>query len=186
MMNQEIVNPAGITRIIYKEIVEGDRRKFEAQSNDAPTGGGARDLRFSPYATFQPIFERLLPNRDINGISSGQLYWRDGEQEKSSQAFFHPPTNARPNEGRLGNVDKCLPTNSLPPSTSGIAILLLIQRDDNRVWAQFTTDQSLESGAWHQSVSSTILDCLHARRWSNVSMVGFVDFDTREDYCNGE
>jgi hypothetical protein len=38
--------PTAAARILYKEIVEGDLRKFRAESNDAATGGGARDLRF--------------------------------------------------------------------------------------------------------------------------------------------
>jgi len=186
MINQAIAKPAGITRIVYKEIVEGDRRKFEAQSNDAQTGGGARDLRFSPYEKFRPVFKRLLPNKDSKGIYSGQFHWMENGQERTSQAFFHPPTSVRPNEGRIANVDKCLPKNSLPPSSSGITILLLVQHDDGTVWVDFTTDQSLGSGGWHPSVSNAILGCLHARRGSNVSMCAFVDFESKEVFCNGE
>ena len=38
--------------VVYKKIVDGDLRKFSATSNDTQTGGGARDLRFSPAAEF--------------------------------------------------------------------------------------------------------------------------------------
>ena len=39
---------SNVKLIIYKKIVDGDLRKFSATSNDQPSGGGARDLRFSP------------------------------------------------------------------------------------------------------------------------------------------
>ena len=37
-----------VVRVLFRTIDEGDLRKMDAVSNDAPTGGGARDLRFSP------------------------------------------------------------------------------------------------------------------------------------------
>jgi hypothetical protein len=55
------VKPTGIKRIVYYEIVEGDFRKFQAVSNDAPTGGGARDLRFRQYEKFLEVLKRLFP-----------------------------------------------------------------------------------------------------------------------------
>ena len=43
---------SNVKLVIYKKIVDGDLRKFSATSNDQPSGGGARDLRFSPAKDF--------------------------------------------------------------------------------------------------------------------------------------
>ena len=48
--------------VIYKKIVDGDLRKFAATSNDQPTGGGARDLRFSPAKEFMGAFKNYFLN----------------------------------------------------------------------------------------------------------------------------
>ena len=176
---------ADVKRIVFKEIVEGDRKKFEAASNlDSSAGGGARDLRFRPFDKFGPVFERLFPDKDEKGVCKGEFHRLDDGVERATEAFFHPPTNARPNEGRLANVDKYLPLNDLPSEGDGTTILLIIQRDDGSFWPTFTTDNSLESGAWNEQVMEMILGCLRANRNANVSMVGFVDFETKETYCN--
>ena len=51
--------------VVFKQLVEGDLRKFKAESNDADTGGGARDLRFRPYDRFDGAFERLFPVEEL-------------------------------------------------------------------------------------------------------------------------
>jgi len=177
--------PAGIARIVYKEIVGGDRRKFEATSNDSQTGGGARDLRFSPYEKFSRVFEKMFPSMDDKGISAGSFHWLVNGKETVGRAYFHPPTNARPNEGRIANVDKYLPTNSLPSEKDGTTILIILQRDDGTVWPHFTTDRSLDADAWHDKVRDTILACLRAQRRAGTSTCGFIDFVTKEVFCNG-
>jgi len=74
---------AGVKRIVYKEIVEGDFRKFKAESNDADTGGGARDLRFRPHDEFAKVFRELFPRsqqktrkRDGKNRSGRSGLWR--------------------------------------------------------------------------------------------------------------
>lgn len=176
----------GIIRIVYKEIVRGDRRKFEAKSNDTPSGGGARDLRYSPYEKFVKVFERMLPTKDAKNICIGRFTWMEEGVKKSSDAFFHPPTDSRSNEGRIASVDKYLPRNTLPPEDAGIAILLIYQINDGTVWIHFTTDRSLAVDEWHQHVSQTILNCINAHRRSNVSCTGYIDYEFNEVFCNGE
>jgi hypothetical protein len=170
---------------VFKAIVAGDRRKFVAQSNDAPTGGGARDLRFSPYDKFALVFERMLPQKDEHGVCRGQFHWEENGQEKVGDAYFHPPTNARPNEGRLANVDKYLPKHSLPPEGQDDVILLILQENDGSVWPYFTTVESLKSDNWQVNLRDKILGCCEAKRPRHVTMSGFVDFETGEEFCNG-
>jgi len=179
--------PAGIIRIVFKEILAGDRRKFEAASNyDPSAGGGARDLRFSPYDKFGPVFERMFSHKDARGVCCGKFYWVENDREHSGDSFFHPPTTARPYEGRIANVDKCLPTGSLPSEDNGTAILLLVEDCNNKVWPHFTTDHSLDTEDWNDIVKRIILNCLHGKRREGTSMVGFADFEHNEYFCNGK
>lgn len=185
MHEPELPKPRGIARIVYKEILDGDRRKFEARSHNSKTGGGARDLRFSPYKKFLSVFEKMLPEKNAKGICVGHFYWIENGEEKSSDAYFYPPNAARQTEGRVANVDKRLPKHMLPPKEDGTAILLLIQEDDQRVWPEFVTEQSLRSEDWHPSVKELILGCLSARRPDKNAMCGYIDYVTGETYCNG-
>lgn len=177
--------PTGITRIVYKEIVAGDLRKFKAQSHDTPSGGGARDLRFSPYSEFCKVFGRMLPTRQPNGVFAGRFMWVENGEQKTGAAFFHPPTSARPNEGRIANVDKYLPRGSLPEEGGDIIVLMIIQRDDDSIWPCFTTVLSLESGEWHVAVSEPLLNCLRAKRRSGTACCGYIDYIENERFCNG-
>lgn len=185
MTDVVLPKPTGITRIVYKEIVAGDLRKFKAQSHDTPSGGGARDLRFRPYSEFRKVFERMLPTIQPNGVFAGQFMWVENGIQKTGAAFFHPPTSARPNEGRIANVNKYLPQGSLPAENDSTIILMIVQRDDGSIWPCFTTTRSLESGGWHAAVSEPILNCLRARRRSGTSCSGYIDYVENERFCNG-
>ena len=52
----------GIARIVFREILDGDRRKFVAKSNDTDTGGGARDIRFRSWTKLKTVFRRMFPH----------------------------------------------------------------------------------------------------------------------------
>lgn len=185
MSEADIIKPAGIARIVYKQILYGDLKKFQAQSNNSPTGGGARDLRFSPFTKFGPVFKKLFFLNNNNGVYSGEFYSIEEGKKIIRPVYFHSPTSARPHEGRIANVDKCLPLHNIPPYEEAV-ILLIIQRDDRSVWPHFTTNRSLGSDDWNPMVANVILSCFVANRRYGVSMVGFVDFETNEVYCNGE
>jgi hypothetical protein len=187
--------PAGVKRVVFKQIVVGDFRKFEAQSNDADTGGGARDLRFRPYDEFAEIFRQIFPEvrqekRRRNGVRTsvevfvGRITWSNGESTQSREASFEPPTDARPNEGRIPVVHTYPPLNRLPPTNEGRMVLLLVQRDDDTVWAEFATEDSLRSGNWHQQVGGPIIAALDARRPSNQVARGYIDFVTGRVYAD--
>lgn len=195
MSNQIGAKPAGVKRVVFKQIVEGDFRKFEAQSNDADSGGGARDLRFRPYDEFEKIFRQIFPGvrtekRKRDGGKSdveilvGRLHWSDGGKDASKEATFEPPTDARPNEGRIPVVHTYPPFNVLPPTNEGRMVLLLIQRDDDSVWPAFATEDSLRSGAWQDSVARPILRSLDGKRSANQVARGYIDFASGKEYSD--
>jgi hypothetical protein len=182
------MSSSGIKRLIFKKIVAGDRRKFEAESNDTPSGGGARDLRFSPYDKFRPIFHRMLP-KEQSSRYSGEVSWiscSETGEIKTRENTFYPPTASRPNEGRLIQINNNLPTDLIPNIEEGDAILVFIQNESDEVWVFYTTEKSLSEDDWDESVSGFLLEAIRAERSMNSTAMGFVDFELKERFYNGK
>lgn len=190
-----------VLRILYKEIVPGDLRKFLAESNDTKSGGGARDLRFGAYTNLLPAIREMFPivvtEERLRGsttqsvdIFKGKFYWFDSKQQlKSEDAFFEPPTSARPLEARIRRVHEyeCFNPELIPTaSESNKVLLLLIQQGDGTVWPYFAEERTLrQPGVWDPDVAEELLGCIDARRRKGQSVIGFKDFTTMESYCNG-
>ncbi|WP_141225671.1 hypothetical protein [Fibrobacter sp. UWB1] len=171
----------GIRIVLYKKIVAGDIRKFRAESNDASTGGGARDLRFSPANKFFPILKRMFPNEGVAGhVYTGELHWR---LTPTTHVTIHAPTESRPNEVRIAKVHECFPRDVVPNDATDCILILLL--DENfEVWAYFTSEHSLRTQGWHQSIKSGVLRGLGARRSSSVTPAGYLDFENGDEYTN--
>lgn len=190
--------PNGIARIVFKEIPAGDRRKFVARSNDADTGGGARDLRFRNWDNWNDVLICLFPtpvpvlrrrgNTQVQvTVYQGCFHWVDPNGIPcSKEVLLEPPTDARPNEGRIAQVHKYGCFQVLPPTEgTGRLLLLLVQKDDETVWPVFATEYSLEHDNWHPQVASFLLEALRAVRPANITPYGYVDFVTEQKYYNG-
>ena len=167
--------------VVYKKIVEGDLRKFSATSNDAPTGGGARDLRFSPSEDFLPIFQRMFPHSD-GIVNYGFFSWPNG---RTTAVKIAPPTSSRPKEMRICSVNECFLGASLP-SNSNDCILLIVCDEENKVWPSFITTRSLREDDWDLVVKEEILKGLNATRRAGVTPMGYLDFENERFYTNGK
>jgi len=197
-----MVNEAGdVARILYKELVEGDLRKLQAKSNDADTGGGARDFRFGSYKTLLPVIIPMFPravkeNRKRGGriveidVFEGVFSWRDAKGNvQSKEAYFEPPTDVRPSEGRIARVHEypCFDASHVKIGAGDRVLLLLIQLHDGSVWPYYAEESSLRTpNAWHPVVSKELLDCLDAERPDNQAVIGYRDFTNAGRYCNGK
>jgi hypothetical protein len=190
--------PQSVIRVVFKEIVSGDLRKFRAESNDSETGGGARDLRFSPYGEFAGVFgemfsDRVKENRRRGGINTeievlkGDLTWDDPatNSQRSKPIYFEPPTDVRPGEGRIPRVHEYPPFQVPVADNEGRVLLLFIQRGDGSVWSAFATENSLRSGqGWDPAVSRGLLACLDAPRPRNQTAQGYLNLRAGTRYCN--
>ena len=187
------VQPDTIRRIVYREIRDADRLKFTAQSNQADTGGGARDIRFSPYAQFGDVFARLFPetrtiSRKANASTTifvGKFNWLESGALKEMESVFEPPTKSRPTEGRLTKVHRYPCFGNLPDSNEGMVLMLLIQDANGSVWPAFATEQLLDDPGWNRNVADKILACIHAERPA-TAVAGYMDFETGQEFCNGK
>lgn len=191
-----------VARILYKEIVEGDKKKILAESNIADTGGGARDFRFGSFSQLTSVIRHMFPQtaqeqRKRNGIVTtidvfkGKFHWYGSSNNLlSKDSFFEPPTDARPSEGRIVRVHEypCFDTNLIPKGGAGNRVLvLLIQLEDDTVWPYFAEERSLRTkGAWDAVVANEIVQCLDAKRAQGRAVIGYRDFTNKQRYCNGK
>jgi len=179
-MNPENSAPT-VELVIYKRIVEGDLSKFTASSNITQSGGGARDLRFSPADTFYSAFQQMFPARSQEGVLSGCFSWT---KHGDTRVLIHPPTNSRPNEVRIGRVHECFPADAIPDSAAD-CVLLLVLDSTGRTYPYFTSRHSLANDCWHPAVKEPILAGLGARRSANMTAMGYIDIAHRRVYTNG-
>ena len=178
---------AGIKVIVYKEIKPGDLRKFQAESNDSPTGGGARDLRFRPHERFDPIFAQLLPTVKVQrgkNVRVGPVGWYDDIKPARLEAEYWSPTQARPGEGRWAKVHNFAPFQKELPDGEGRLVILLIQDSNDDVWLRIETESELRSPSWDQKVIRAIFECIDSQTRGNRSAQGYIDFVRGKRFCH--
>lgn len=201
MPNDKKSDPTGVARILYKQVVGGDLRKIQAQSNDTPSGGGARDFRFGDYKRLEGMVKKFFPNTKTGDrkrgdadveleIFHGEFFHHDGDSNVVKQTVeFEPPTDARPTEGRIPRVHElpCFDLKRVPElKENEVVLLLLVQCNDSSVWPYFITESSLTNNQeWNRQVAEEILNCIRARRAAGRAVIGYKDYTTGESYCNG-
>ena len=176
---------ANVKRIIFREVMEGDLRKFTATSADANTGGGARDFRFTPFEKFDGVFARVLPGRlkkprVRNNVRTTVTLYRatvsvpgkDGTAALK-ELRFEPPTSARGGEGRLAQLSKF---GLEPPTNEGRFLLLIIEDAGGNVIVTFYSEQDLASGNWHATVDAFFRNVFATPQKKNANQ-GFIDFE---------
>lgn len=188
------------SRVIFRSIEPGDRRKLLAESNDAASGGGARDFRFN-YKDFKPIVELMFPavvtaRRRRKGVATdipirvATLMWRDSAGDHTMAISFEPPTDARPAEGRIPSVNEIPPLDPahLPPATDGEAIALFVQDSSQpELWAYYVSEKDLKrtgKGAWNRKVAEPILRALATRKQGRAA-TGWIDLVSNEEHIHG-
>lgn len=172
-----------VERVLFKELFPGDYQKFQAASNIAQTGGGARDLRFSGVNQLQPVivdmFPQVVPSHrkrvagpNVN-LQQGVLRWSGG----SMDVLFEPAQDQRDNEWRLAQVASMPPlANRVQPANYNVSdreMILLLQDVNHDVWpvielrSKVILDAAL--GAFVQSKFARHNNPSHA-------VVGYMDF----------
>lgn len=174
-----LTNNLDVRLVIYKKIVEGDLSKFTATSNITPSGGGARDLRFSPAREFFPVFQRMFAQN--GAILSGYFSWAD---HSDTEVEIHPPTNARPNEIWIGRIHECFPDDIIPNDSTD-CILLIVLDNTGKVSPYFTSQYSLIHANWHPAIKEPVLEGLNAQRSKRTTAMGYVDIENGRSYTNG-
>ncbi len=181
---------SSVSWVLFKRCVEGDRRKALNESNDNPTGGGARDLRFSPWKKFEPVVQQMFPNAtparpddpdDKRVIYSAPVFWWDDERRGPVKVEFWPPTNARPSEGRLARISALDPFAGANLPVAALDPFFLLWQDGKEVWAKVVTVPDLRAPGWAPSVANPILKAV-AERPRSDNIRGWVNAQTGLHY----
>ena len=160
-------------RILFQKLTPATARKARAQSADARTGGGARDIRFGPYNQLQPFMNRFFtrgPERRRGRlVRMGTATWGDGRNEV--QLEYWSPTDSRPNEGRIGKIP-ALGSLADPPPGDAEAVILFVQDEDDIIWARYSTPEGLRRSL--PEVGDSIRDCIERTPVHRIAM-GYID-----------
>ena len=181
-----------IIRVLLHNIEEGDRRKIVAESNDSDTGGGARDLRFTPADEFFPFFERMFPKtrqrtRTSKGIRSqidvlrGDVRWTEPTGEKSAKMEVWPATPSRPRECRIARIAgfELHPLIQNDPN-GGRSVFMMFEQADGVIRLYFTTETSLRTEDWNPKIKDLAADWI-----DDGGKSAFLDLQKMERYPRG-
>lgn len=187
--------PGRPMRILFQELTPGTARKAQARSADAPSGGGARDIRIRPHSEVREFMERLFPRERVERrrsreggaeapitIRVGTATWGDGRVE--TELEYWPPTNARPGEGRITRISS-LPPLANPPEDPTDVVVLFVQDEEGLIWVRYATLDGLERSL--PEVRDRILRCLDNPQGGRIA-TGYIDLseDGLGDWCRGD
>lgn len=196
--------PAGVRRLVYRELLPGDYRKLMAESNDSPSGGGARDLRL-PYSAFDGIFARLLPDERTElrrrGANRVEVKLRTGPvmvdfayptdaviEVRTEEMVWENPTDARGSEGRIAKVHAGRATAELLTARDpdkGKAFALFVQDDNGELRVHYAFEADLRAGEWADAVATPILTHIDGERRHDRAVQGYIDFPNNFWYAHG-
>lgn len=186
------------TRIVYKEVLGGDLRKLRGESNDTPSGGGARDLRF-PWRAFRPIMHLIFTHTETRGDSEFRTtvvnYVDDAGQRQTTSLEYWPATPSRPSEDRVSKVhaSPALGGSRMPDMDRGRVFVVFSQFSSGEVRCDYAYEDDLRAGNWASAVSTAILGCIAATAEKNstrsvnyVPTQGYWDFTNGTGFCYAE
>ena len=163
-----------IAEVLFHEITEADIRKIYATSNDAQTGGGARDLRFS--IEYAPYLDRLFPKEVTyeNGtpyrIGMFEHYDASGMRTTERVHYAFQPTNARPREVRIAQISRLNFFLDLPTihSEDGILFIAFIRKTNGMPQAQYLTEKQIGAKGGNPIIAAAMREALSKRRGNNA------------------
>lgn len=168
------MSSASIVEVLCHEITDADIRKINASSNDAQTGGGARDLRFS--LNFRPCLDRFFPDEvTIEGhtpyrIGLFEHYDRSGNKTTEPLLYAFQPTNARPNEIRIAQIHKVNFFLDVPKIEGGDGILFMafIRKTEGLPQAQYLTERQIEAHGSNPVIAAAMRKAIGNRHGNNA------------------
>lgn len=173
--------------IFFQEIKPGDVRKQRAESNDATSGGGARDLRIRPAEKFTPILANMFPEEGSEeDVLQGSVHWLDErDQVQAATIELWRPTEARPGEARIGRIhliDSWHVDEAAYNADRGRGLkwFYLLVRDIKGVtWARLLYEENLpnEISEVRRYVTERISQTHQSR-----AVRGTINFETGEEY----
>lgn len=184
--------------LVYREVMEGDLRKLQGKSNDALTGGGARDLRFD-WKAFRPVMHRIFSQEGIGrggkSIRIAIITYTDAAgQSQTTTMSYWPPAKKRHWEDRVARVHASEALGSgVPELGFGRVFVTFTLFTDGTVRCDYAYEDDLRQDKWAPTVCNVIIGCLETtdekngdRTNNRVPTQGYYDFTTGKRYCHAE
>jgi hypothetical protein len=177
--------PPNVRRIVFREVLPGDRRKAEARSNDAASGGGARDLRFNAK-NFDGVFKKMFKHEVVRTrdgeelpVRTAVVHTQVAGQDLEGPLEYWPPTNARPAEGRVGRISSHPGFQDVPEEDPTFA--LFTELDDGTLHCRYATMTEIQAG--DQGIAKHIAATSTSSRRDHAAM-GYIDFESGKKYSH--
>ncbi len=175
--------------LFFQQILPGDVRKQRAKSNDATTGGGARDLRIRPAQLFAPLLLPMFPHPTGQaGVTQNDVFWVNAQGGVESATIeLWRPTEARPDETRLARITAIeswivnQDEYAKARAAGKVWFFLLVMDADSRVWARTYEERHWRDPKASAEVRDYFLKRIKATP-KGQSVRGFMNFITGETY----
>ncbi|MDN4509611.1 hypothetical protein [Gordonibacter sp. RACS_AR49] len=159
-----------VKEVLFHEITEADIRKINALSNDSQTGGGARDLRFG--IDFAPVLNRLFSEEVVYAgrtpyrVGAFEHCYANGDRTLEQVYYAFQPTNARPGEVRIAQINKVNFFQDLPTilDDDGILFMAFIRKTEGVPQAQYLTEKQIGASGSNPVIASAMREAIHKRK----------------------
>lgn len=163
-----------IAEVLCHEITEADIKKINAVSNNADTGGGARDLRFN--IDFAACLDRFFPQevtyegRTPYRIGAFEHYDSAGKKVVENVRYAFQPTDARPREVRIAQICKLRLFLDLPDvsQTQGMLFIAFIRKTEGIPQAQYLTESQIGADGGNPIIAAAMREALRKRKGNNA------------------
>ena len=163
-----------ISDVLCHEITDADVKKIKASSNDAQTGGGARDLRFT--VDYAPFLDRFFPQETTTErgtpyrIGKFEHYYSSGKSITELVRYAYQPTDTRPREVRIAQINKLRLFLDIPDISAddGALFMAFVLKTDGIPQAQYLTQKQIEAKESNQIIAAAMREALDKRRGNNA------------------
>lgn len=166
-----------IVEVIGHEILEGDIKKAYAESNDASTGGGARDLRFPKK--YKPQLDRLFSagaheyGRTEYMVCDFDAVLSDGSKTLvSGLKYALNPTAARPGEVRIAQISAHDFFKQMPHVADGDGALFVVfvRMSSGNPRMMFATQKQLNDPESDEVIAAAMRDSISSKRAGSAAI----------------
>ena len=169
-----------VVEVLCHEMRSADILKIKAESNNANTGGGARDLRFR--LEFAPCLDRFFPGEIVHErntpykIAEFEHLGADKTRTVETVRYAFKPTNSRPTEVRIAQINKLNFFLDLPDIAEGDGMLFMvfIRKSSGLPQAQYLTEKQISHPGSNRIIAAAMYEAIEEKR-GNDAVVFSVD-----------
>jgi hypothetical protein len=161
-----------LVEVLFRQITPGDIRKIKGTSNDAATGGGARDLRYNKER-FGDVLDRLFTEEVV--VERGKEYklgkFRYADEDGLERVADHvlygfTPTKSRKHDLYLCQINKIPFMQNVPniEDKDGMLFLSLCRMDEGLPMARFVTELQVNNPDGNKKIAAAMQEAIETTK----------------------